>query len=155
MMLLVAVCLILIGSLFIYLMGRSYLRANAMRDWPVVECIILESSIEQRQHDPYSPQEFSHQVLYGYDWEGHSYTGKRISLRGVKWSSKGHGVDRSRANYPVGSIQRCHVNPDDPLVAVLELDSLAPLYSIWFPSLFVIGGLGILITAIRPRKTAR
>jgi hypothetical protein len=35
---------------------------------------------------------------------------------------------------------------------VLRPDSLAPGYSIWFPSLFVIGGLGIAVRALRARQ---
>jgi len=155
MMILVGLSLILIGSLFIVLMARSYLRAKEMRDWPVVECVILESAVEERQHDPYSPIEFGHLISYGYEWQGQSHTGKRISLRGEKWSSKRQEAEESLSEYPLGSIQQCHVDPDQPTQAVLELDSLAPLYSIWFPALFVVGGAGILISSMRGLRKAR
>ena len=148
-MVLVALSLIAIGGLFIYLMGRSYLRAKDMRNWPVAECVILQSSVEQRQHDPYSPTEFSHKIAYEYEWKGESYTGTRISLRGAKWSSKAQSVKDSLAKYPVGSVQSCHIKPGEPALAVLELDSLAPLYSIWFPALFAVGGVGMLISLLR------
>lgn len=151
-MVLIAVSLIAIGGLFIALMGRSYLRAKEMRDWPVVSCVILESTVQQRQHDPYSPPEYSHRITFGYEWEGESYTGERISLRGTKWSSKPQAVQDSLERYPAGSVQDCHISPDDPSLAVLETDSLAPLYSIWFPALFVAGGVGVLITALRSRN---
>lgn len=152
MLILVGLSLIFIGALFIFLMSRSYLRAKEMRDWPVVECVILESSVEERQHDPYSPTEFSHRIAFDYEWEGETYTGDRISLRGVKWSSKRHAAYDSLENYPVGSVSKCSVNPEDPAVAVLELDSLAPLYSIWFPALFVVGGIGMMVAVLRPSK---
>jgi hypothetical protein len=44
----------------------------------------------------------------------------------------------------------CRVNPHDPDFAVLKPDSLAPGYSIWFPALFVIGGLGMTVRAFLP-----
>ncbi len=155
LMMLVGFSLIVIGGLFIFLMARSYLRAKEMREWPVIECVILESSIEQRRNDPYSPPEFSHQITYGYEWEGEALTGDRISLRGQKWSSKPQGTQKSFELYPIGSRQECHVSPDNPDLAVLELDSLAPLYSIWFPALFVVGGVGMIVTALIPRKESR
>ena len=154
LMVLIATSLIAMGILFIWLMGRSYLRAKEMRDWPVAECIILESSIEERQHDPYSPIEYSHAILYGYEWQGEALTGDRVSLRGTKWSSKRHAIDASFQLYPVGSTQKCHINPQNPALTVLEMDSLAPLYSIWFPALFMVGGVGILISVLRPSPKA-
>lgn len=148
--------LILVGGLFIFLMGRSYLRAKEMRDWPQVECVILESSLAQRQHDAYSPPEFSLKIAYGYEWKGKDYTGSNISLRGVKWSSKRQSVVNDLESYPVGSVQQCHLDPENPALAVLELDSLAPLYSIWFPALFVVGGFGMLLGSVKNgRKPAK
>ena len=42
-----------------------------------------------------------------------------------------------------------YVNPADVNFTMLKPDSKAAGYSIWFPMLFVIGGLGIAIRAIR------
>jgi hypothetical protein len=42
----------------------------------------------------------------------------------------------------------CFVNPKNPQLAVLKPDSLAPGYSIWFPGLFMIAGLGIGMNAL-------
>ena len=50
--------------------------------------------------------------------------------------------------YPAGKTTTCRVNPNNPDFAVLKPDSLAPGYSIWFPGLFVIGGLGITFRAL-------
>lgn len=144
-LLLIGLSLILIGSLFIALMTRSFLRAEAMRDWARVECVILESRIEERQHDPLSPIEYRPLLLYGYDWKDKRLTSNAYSLRGGKWSSQ---IQRARGvleGYPAGSRTICLVNPDNPVQAVLKPDSLAPLYSIWFPALFVIGGIGIMV----------
>jgi hypothetical protein len=46
------------------------------------------------------------------------------------------------------------VNPAEPSFAILKTDSLAPGYSIWFPALFVVGGLGITFRAALGKRAA-
>lgn len=145
----IGLSLALIGGVFVWLMARSTLRALDTRHWPEVSCVILRSEIEERQHDPNSPLEFSHQVTYGYMWQGHAYTSDLLSLRGKSWSSKRDRAAESQRQFAIGKEMRCHVNPQQPQVAVLLPDSLAPAYSIWFPALFVIGGLGMVWKALR------
>jgi len=49
----------------------------------------------------------------------------------------------------------CFVNPTAPDEAVLKRGSRGALFSIWFPLLFVVGGLGVAINALRaPRQKA-
>ena len=137
-----------VGALFVWLMARSYLRAREMRSWPEVPCVILTSEIEERRHDPQSPVEFRLNVSYGYEWMNTPKTSERVSLRGSSWTSKRDLIAKRAAEFPLGMQTTCRVNPENPDFAVLQPDSLAPGYSIWFPSLFVIGGLGIAIRAI-------
>lgn len=144
--------LALIGGLFVWLMARSFLRAREMRTWPEVACVILASAIEERIHDPQSPPEYRHAVSFGYDWQGSPHTGDRLTLRGSPWSSNRGLIETRAAEYPVGKATTCRVNPGDADFAVLKPDSLAPGYSIWFPGLFVIGGLGIAMRAMFPPK---
>lgn len=139
--------LALIGGLFVGLMGRSFLRAREMRDWPEVPCVILSSEVEERRHDDNSPLEFRQDLSFGYEWQGQAHTGDRLTLRGSPWSSKRGLADARVAAYPVGMVTTCRVNPAAPDFAVLKPDSLAPGYSIWFPALFVVGGLGIALRA--------
>jgi hypothetical protein len=47
-----------------------------------------------------------------------------------------------------------YVNPADVNFAMLKPDSKAAGYSIWFPMLFVIGGLGIALRAISGERRA-
>ncbi|MEM1444175.1 MAG: hypothetical protein AAGF67_17645, partial [Verrucomicrobiota bacterium] len=42
----------------------------------------------------------------------------------------------------------CYVDPKNPDFAVLKKDTKAALYSIWFPGLFVVGGAGMILTAL-------
>lgn len=142
--------LVLIGGVFVWLMGRSYLRAREMRSWPEVHCVILVSEIETRRHDPQSPLEYRHDVTFGYEWQDQARTSDRISLRGGSWSSKREIAEGRMAEYPVGASRTCRVHPKDPDFAVLKPDSLAPGYSIWFPGLFVLGGAVMVIRAFVP-----
>ncbi len=149
------ISLAMIGGLFVWLMGRSFVRAYEMRSWPEVGCVILTSEVEERQHDENSAAEFRQNLSFGYEWKGIARTGDHLTLRGSPWSSNRGLVEARVAEYPVGKSAVCHVNPADPDFAVLKNDSLAPGYSIWFPALFVVGGLGITFRAMtrRPSQT--
>lgn len=142
----------LVGALFFGLMARSFLRAKEMRSWPEVPCVILTSSIEERIHDRHSRPECRHVVSYGYEWQGRPLTSDRISLRGSAWSSRRGVIEQRVARLPAGTRTTCRVRPDQPDFAVLQPDSLAPGYSIWFPALFVVGGLGIAARAVAPAR---
>ena len=141
-----------IGGVFILLMGRSFLRAFEMRGWPEVPCVILSSEVGERRHDENSPQEYRHDLSFGYTWKGEARTGDHLTLRGSPWSSNRGLAEARAAEYPVGMASTCHVNPVAADLAVLKMDSLAPGYSIWFPALFVIGGLGITLRAAVGRR---
>jgi hypothetical protein len=141
-----------LGALFVWLMARSFLRAKEMHAWPEVPCVILDSEIEQRRHDPQSLPEYRLNVSFGYEWQGQPRTGDHLSLRGNPWSSKQEIAQKRLAEYPAGTSTTCRVDPANPDFAVLKPDSLAPGYSIWFPALFVIGGLGITARALLAGK---
>ncbi|WP_265594031.1 DUF3592 domain-containing protein [Haloferula sp. BvORR071] len=146
--------LALAGGLFFALMWRSFQRARAVEHWPVVPCVILESGVEDRQIDPNSSPEYRFKVSYGYEWEKQPYKGNLVKLWGSGWSSGTAISDAYVKRYPEGSQQECHVNPENPQTAVLEKESKAPGYSLWFPGIFVVGGLGMVVGAWRPRKQA-
>jgi hypothetical protein len=145
----------LIGVLFIWMMARSYLRAREMHRWPQVPCVILENTIEERLHDPLSPREYRVNITFGYEWRGNPHTGTRTTLRGNPWTSKPNLARKRAAQYPPGLETTCRVHPQHPDFAVLKPDSLAPGYSIWFPALFVIGGLGMTLRAACPPRPPR
>ncbi len=86
-------------------------------------------------------------LSFGYEWQGQPRTGDHLTLRGNPWSSKRKLMESRIQDYPVGKSTTCRVDPKNPDFAVLKPDSLAPGYSIWFPALFVIGGLGIVYRA--------
>jgi hypothetical protein len=61
-------------------------------------------------------------------------------------------AEEALSNYPTGRNLICFVNPNNPKEAVLEHGTKAGLYSIWFPLLFVAGGLGIFINMLLPHS---
>lgn len=137
-----------IGTLFTALMWDSYQRASAMHAWPQAEAVILSSEIEERKHDEYSAKEYRVKLLYGYEWKGEAKAGELIVARGNPWAKERARVDRELERFPEGMKTMAFVNPAEPDFAVLKPDSKAAGYSIWFPLLFVVGGLGIAVRAV-------
>jgi hypothetical protein len=137
-----------IGGLFTALMWDSYQRASAMHAWPQTEALILSSEIEERKHDEYSAKEYRVKLLYGYEWKGEAKTGELIVARGNPWAKERARAERQLENFPEGLKTMAFVNPAQPDFAVLKPDTKAAGYSIWFPLLFVVGGLGIVVRAI-------
>ena len=146
------------GGVFTWLMGMSLGRALDQGDWIKVPCRIVRSEVLQRQIGPDSPIEFGYGVTFSYRYEGKDYTAEKVSLRGTSWSQHAEPAKSWRERYPLDSEQECLVNPADPSVAVLEEDSKGPGYSLWFPLLFVLGGIVMMANAVRvflraPRST--
>ncbi|MBB5350608.1 hypothetical protein HNR46_000836 [Haloferula luteola] len=149
----VGLALAVLGGVFSWLMWKSFLRAEEVDHWPVVPCSILESEVKSRRDDPdwppEMPQEFSFHVRYIYEWEGKEWESDHYRLRGASWSSTPAAAEALVEQYPKGSVQDCLVNPEQPRKAVLKGESKAPGYSLWFPLIFVVGGLGITVGAWR------
>ncbi len=145
--------LAMLGGLFVWLMARSFQRAREMRGWPEVPCVILVSEVKEFKHDEISGMEFRQLLSFGYEWQGVAHTGDHLTWRGSPSSSNREPVESRVAEFPVGKTTVCHVDPANPDFAVLKPDSLAPGYAIWFPGLFLIGGLGIAWRAAKNRPS--
>ncbi len=142
----------LFGGLFTVLMWRSYELAVEQRSWPQVDALVLSSEVEEWQHDEFSPQEYRLKILYGYDWKGEAKTGERYDFRGNASYNKRDKIADLVKEFPAGAEAKVYVNPGDPNFAILKPDSKAAGYSIWFPLLFVVGGLGISLRALIVRR---
>jgi len=138
-----------VGGLFTVLLGMSYMRAVDQRAWPQVEGVVLSSEIEEYKHDEFSPMEYRLKILYGYQWKNERKTGERHGFRGNPNYNKRDKIAELLEEYPVGKKTMVYVNPADANFTFLKPDSKAAGYSIWFPMLFVIGGLGIAFRTIR------
>jgi hypothetical protein len=138
----------IIGSIFVYGLLVAYGKAKETRSWEETTCLVVKSEVQEVRPTPNSPFYYVSLVEYLYNYGGEERIGK--SIKRVDGASS----DRKRAEkkimpFPEGKRTHCWVNPDSPDKAILKQSTLAPLYTIWFPGLFVIAGLGITINAIR------
>ncbi|MEP2775237.1 MAG: DUF3592 domain-containing protein [Luteolibacter sp.] len=148
-LILLGLAISVIGGLFTVLMWESYSRAVDQRSWPQVEAVILSSEVEDWKHDEFSPREYRFKVLYGYEWKGVPKTGERVTARGNASYNKRAKPANLLEQLPAGTKTTVYVNPEDVDFTILQPDSKAAGYSIWFPMLFVVGGLGIVAMAVR------
>ena len=146
-------CVAATGALFTALMWNSFERAIDQRHWPKVEAVILSSEVAELQHDEFSPKEYQLKILYGYEWKGRAMTSEHLTVRPNKVSKQRAAITQEMENFPQGKRTSALVNPADPFIAILKPDSKAAGYSLWFPILFVIGGLGIVVKAIATTLT--
>ena len=142
------------GLLFMALLYKSYAGAKETRSWPKVEVTILESAVGERQFSKETAKEYSLKLLYGYQWEGEALFGTHLKRRDNPWYKEQKKILPYLKKYSVGSRVEAFVNPQLPKnpaeerEIVLEHETKAGGYSIWFPGLFVVGGFGIVIKAL-------
>jgi hypothetical protein len=148
-----AVVLIAAGSFFAWRLWLSYQMTSVSRSWPEVECQIEASRIVSTRPTPTSPLAHRVEIRYRYDFGGTSHVSTRV--RHVEAAPSAH-LDKVQAlqqQFPAGTQQVCRVNPTNPAESVLIPGTRAALYSIWFPLLFVAGGIGMLMGIFRRRNT--
>jgi len=138
----------LAGAVFTGVLWHGYQLAEETHRWQAHPCFILSSQIVTEHHTPNSPLSYRATIFYRYFIDGKPYNGKRI-----RWadgnSSHEESAEALVKAYPSGSTATCYVNPQHPEDALLKQSPRAPLYSIWFPLLFVLGGGGMIWKAWR------
>ncbi|NWK54696.1 DUF3592 domain-containing protein [Verrucomicrobiaceae bacterium N1E253] len=149
---LIGVSLMLVGAVFGWLMFRSYQQAKQTREWPQVEAMVLRVETEERQISG-SPREYRLNLMYGYEFAGRDMTTNRFSPRGSKWTKDESQVNHLKEAYPMGSTHTVWVDPLRPEAGILQHDTKAAGYTLWFPALFVLGGGGMIWGALRKRQT--
>ncbi len=144
--------LIVAGAFFTWRLWLSYETAQLTRRWTQVPCRIVSSRIVSERPTPNSPHAHRIELRYAYEFNGVRHAGTR--LRQIESAPTPHldNAQQGQLDYPPSSAQTCWVNPHAPEEAVLQHTSRAALYSIWFPLLFVIGGIGMLRGALRRRQ---
>jgi len=135
------------GAVFVWLMWASFQRARAMDTWIAVPGQILESRLVEEILTPNTPINYRPIIRYRYDAGGQSYDSDRIRRTETK-SSRRPKMEALLARFPAGSETTVWIHPSEPAEAVLIRDPRTAIYSIWFPSLFVVGGLGIAVNAL-------
>ncbi|MGJ8697349.1 MAG: DUF3592 domain-containing protein [Verrucomicrobiaceae bacterium] len=140
---------LIMGGIFVALLWKSYRSAQETRSWPVVQATILESAVQERKLGAEIPIEYSLKIIYEYQFEEEFYINNHLKRRENPWYKERAKIEPEVKKWLVGQPYPLHVNPDVPQESVLAHETKAGGYSIWFPSLFVIGGLGIIGGAIR------
>ena len=72
---------------------------------------------------------------------------KKLTKRAIDQSKL--AAEKKIKSYSKDETVDCWVNPQAPNIAILKHGTLAPLYTIWFPGLFVVAGLGIIFNGIK------
>jgi hypothetical protein len=139
------------GGYFVFALYVGGQRAKQTRLWAETPCLILSSRVEERRPTPNSPMQYLAVVEYEYTFDGATRRGKRIK-RVEGPTSHRQRAEAKVADFPVGASAVCWVDPHAPQEVVLRHDSMAPLYTIWFPGLFVVGGAGIAVRALMGAK---
>ena len=129
----------------------SYRRAARMDAWVEVPCRIETLGVEDTQQNQRGMPKYLLEVTYRYQWQGHDYVGNRIKRLPTEASDPRKLKSKIEA-YAAGTETVCYVDPDAPELAVLKKDSKAALYTIWFPCLFIVGGAGMIVSALFGRR---
>ncbi len=142
--------LLAVGIIFLLIGGgvlayglKEFRDALATRDWPIVQGTITQSQMgahHSRDSDSPSTTYFA-DLVYVYEVNGRSYSGKRLSW--MEWRSNDYGHWEEIVNrYPVGAAVEIHHDPANPENAILEpglvLLNYLPLF---LGAAFFIGGI--------------
>lgn len=136
------------GAAFVALLWHGFQKARAMDGWLATPCTIVSSEVTGNRPTPHSPESYVFEVAYAYRAGDESYLGE-VYKKGDGASQNKPSREERAKDFPVGKDAICYVNPDNPSESVLKRDSKAAGYAIWFPALFVVGGLGIVFGSIR------
>jgi hypothetical protein len=144
------VLLMAMGALFVRLLWDDYQAAARQHRFTEVPCEILLSQVDEQMPVPDAPLSYHPLVKYRYTYQGQSYESEQIksSPSRTNHEAKAQAVV---AQYPLGLGAVCYVDPDHPTYSLLKRKTKASLYTIWFPALFVVGGLGMVLSALRSR----
>ena len=144
----IGLALAVVGGAFVLILGRGYLRAKETESWDQVPAVIVVSQVGERRLGREVPEEFTHELVYEYQVGGEFYRGERLKRRKNPYFKEEAKILPEVERWIVGSQVKAFVNPAKPEEALLEHETKAPGYSIWFPGLFLIGGLGAFVRSL-------
>ena len=149
---LMGLVLVAVGAAFVQYLWHSYTRAAKMDDWVAVPCEVVSMDVDDSELNSRGMTKYIFQVAYTYEFEGMTYTGHRLERLPIEVGDP-RKLKHEIADYPVGTKTVCYLDPDAPETVVIKKDSKAALYTIWFPCLFIVGGGGMILSALF-RRTA-
>jgi len=140
--------LAVIGGVFVVILAKGYLKAKETRSWDIHQGRVLVSEVGERVLGPNVPPEYTHKLLFEYRVGGERFTGDRVKRRENPYFKEKAKAERWAEDWLVETEVEVFVNPTDPKEAVLDHDTKAAGYTIWFPGLFLVGGLVVLIKSL-------
>ncbi len=143
--------LVAAGGFFVFALWSGFQKAKATRSWQETPCEVVRSEVVEEQPVHHAPPAYRAAIEYRYTHGGVEFMGVGIKQVDGRTSHR-KKAEALVAEFPVGARPNCWVDPADPGRAILKHSSYAPLYSIWFPALFVVGGLGITWRGLRGRR---
>lgn len=148
----VGLLLVGVGWIFVTYLWNAYLRAARMDGWVEAPCRIESISIDDTQFNQRGLPKYVLRIAYRYQWRGHDYVGERYKRLPTE-AGDPRKLKRRLDQYPVGTETVCHLDPDAPELVVLKKDSKAALYTLWFPCVFIVGGAGMVWSALFRKST--
>jgi hypothetical protein len=153
--------LIIAGGVFTKVLWVAYQRVVEVRDtWAPASTIINISEFEEVKDDMNATPVYEVKIKYSYTVDLQNYDSYRVTRADANKEAKITRTVKDKsvaealvAKYPLGQPVRCYINPLDTKQAVLEFGHMGSLYSIWFPLLFVVGGLGMIINIWLPHAS--
>lgn len=135
------------GVFFGWFLWKNFDVARVMDAWVETPCQVVASTIDDSQIDQHFETKFEFQVSYRYTFDDQSYLGEQAKSKPIVAGIR-KKLEKWERRYPTGAEAVCFVNPDQPSEAVLERDTKASIYSLWFPGLFVVGGIGVALSGL-------
>lgn len=135
------------GAATCWYLWATYQKAKITDTWERVPCEIIASTIDRSGRSQHGMTKYELKVSYRYEYAGESRVSNRVRRLAITSLSEKE-VEEKAQPYQVGMEMTCLVNPAEPSQAVLKADSKAALYTIWFPGIFVVGGIGIVIAGL-------
>lgn len=143
--------LVITGAFATWMLWHAYQRASEKYQWTPTPCTILKSEIREQKENLNAPTEWLPVVEYTYLIDNESYRGNKIRI--VDGPSKDKAqAEEVLAKYRPGQSGTCFVNPAHPEQALLQLETKASIYTLWFPLLFVVGGIGMILHVWWPEE---
>jgi len=139
--------LVAASSILVDYLWKSYLRASEMDAWAEAPCRIESLAVDDTQLNQRGMPKYLLNLTYRYQWNGHDYLGDRLKRLPTE-AGDPKKLNKWIEQYAVGTETLCWLDPDLPEMAVLRKDSKAALYTIWFPCLLIVGGAGMIVSAL-------
>jgi hypothetical protein len=151
------------GAVGAWFLLTAYRRTKEVREqWQTTTTTIDRSEMEEVKDGLNAAPRFEVVIKYSYTVNLESIESYRVTradgnMNGrpklTRSLSDKSAAEALLAKYPLGQQTVCYVNPKDPKQAVLDSGNMGSIYSIWFPLLFVAGGLGMIINTVLPHHT--